>query len=75
MVLPLACLPGTAPHLGWLSQAPILVQCCCCHNPRPAAPTLHPSELAAEKEVLRRQAAVRAAPADDLRRLQERLAL
>lgn len=34
----------------------------------------HPAELAAEKEVLRRQAAVKAAPADDLRRLQERLA-
>lgn len=33
-----------------------------------------PAELAAEKEVLRRQAAVAAAPADDLRRLQERLA-
>ncbi|PSC67215.1 hypothetical protein C2E20_9098 [Micractinium conductrix] len=31
-------------------------------------------ELAAEKEILRRQAAVRSAPADHLRRLQERLA-
>ena len=32
------------------------------------------ADLAAEKEILRHQATVRAAPADDLRRLQERLA-
>lgn len=32
------------------------------------------AELAAEKEIVRRQAALRSAPADDLRRLQERLA-
>lgn len=32
------------------------------------------AELAAEREILRRQAGVRAAPADSLRRLQERLA-
>lgn len=31
------------------------------------------ADLAAEKEIVRRQAALRSAPADDLRRLQERL--
>ncbi len=47
----------------------------CIHRSIPLH-TYHPApaELAAEKEVLRRQAAVAAAPADDLRRLQERLA-
>lgn len=32
------------------------------------------AELAAEREILRRQVGVKAAPADSLRRLQERLA-
>lgn len=51
-----------------------------CHPFTTLSRFLHPvmvlllAELAAEREVLRCQAAVRSAPADDLRRLQERLA-